>query len=483
MAIELKFPELTRFLAGDNPAPVPEQVPVFQLPQNRRFNRKTGYAPQSQEMLAANPVTPASTGASAATAPPTPESTGVDATVDASSLSRPKPATISAPTIDFAKREQLAGDVAKYQAPLDRNDPKLKPSIWDRIIGMAVGGAMGAAGRPGEGAELGGRFTTRKMDRAEQDRTQNLNAAQSRLGEFDKEAALRHQTFGEQAEAGRLNVATAAEERGRDEYRRKVKRDEAEAKRKELEAQNTGVGRAFVGRDGKFYQLTKSGGKVEYTPKDTYEDWRLSFERDNKRPPSAKEIETYQQSVRRRGSDRDPDYNPRLASLEERTNSKVTAHKAKIDQRIRQVEKDLPQDKFADASGNVLRDEKGNLTPAGQRYFEARKKALAAIEKSDYEGMRSINRAHVDAARHLGTNLDYAMPEAWEQSNLSPEELSKILGTATPGPAPKGTAPSPVTKPSQENRVRVRDKATGKAGTIPQSQLKSAIASGKYEEL
>jgi hypothetical protein len=263
MAMELLYPDLTRLLAGNNPSPTADDVQPFQLPQNRRFNRKSGYGGQSQEMIAANPVTPASTGAATATATPTasPANQPSDAT-DASALSASLPSRITAPDYDFNERNRLSQDVAKQQAPLN-NDPALKPRWYDRLIGAAVGGVFGAAGRPGEGAILGGDFVNRRLDRAEQDREQRLTAAQTALSDFDKAAALKHQSFGEQAEAGRLNLGISTEERARDDYVRKVKRDEQIAEKENRDTPQNRTKLAdevgLKGRDRSVYILT---GKV-----------------------------------------------------------------------------------------------------------------------------------------------------------------------------------------------------------------------------
>jgi hypothetical protein len=51
-------------------------------------------------------------------------------------------------------------------------------------------------------------------------------------------------------------------------------------------------------------------------------------------------------------------------------------------------------------------------------------------------------------------------------------------------PPPNKVVPAkaPAAKPN-EQRVRVREKASGKTGTLPKSQVAQAIATGKYEQV
>lgn len=120
----------------------------------------------------------------------------------------------------------------------------------------------------------------------------------------------------------------------------------------------------------------------------------------------------------------------------------------------------------------IERDKQTTLRQAELRY----QKAILDVDPKDTEGIKLIK-----------TQLEQEKAQA--QADYEARIQEKGGTVSAPGqatvkvPPPNNVVPAktPSAKPN-EQRVRVREKATGKTGTLPKSQVAQAIATGKYEQ-
>lgn len=145
----------------------------------------------------------------------------------------------------------------------------------------------------------------------------------------------------------------------------------------------------------------------------------------------------------------------------------------------------LIQNKFARASG-----ERGAMTEQDVAPYGGRQAVLDRISRNvknwtsgkipdtDREFLRSISKAMVkrsqedinNRANFFTTNVHRDIVGTNKNlKNVKPEAVKKLLGVDT--------------LTSEEEKVKVRYKATGQVGLIPKKNLKKALASKKYEEV
>jgi hypothetical protein len=146
------------------------------------------------------------------------------------------------------------------------------------------------------------------------------------------------------------------------------------------------------------------------------------------------------------------------------------AERAPRDTTLQDVTKAIQVAQFR--MGELDKVDKSKETERTQRYSE--------IDKDVKLKYNPTKMAEAKAKVDSDLETKYA-PKAQEVHDKADEMLG-LTKSGAPLKSNKG-ATAPAKPANNEQRVRVKEKATGKMGTLPQSQVDKAVQSGKYEKV
>jgi hypothetical protein len=364
----------------------------------------------------------------------------------------PAPDQIARPPVgvNSQRRLDLMAEESKLNKPIDPTavDPatgkaKYRMGWGQRLLGTLSNAATGFSGRGGPSVYVGPGATNWKYDREENLRGQRLAGVQSDLSEQEKLESSQQKSYedalkaayetqlgdkatalGKAVEENAATRATLATTQAELNRARTNRLDASPSEQRAADADKyglTGEARTDYILTGK---LPKEMMGASRQPTEL-ETWMTAFRRDNGRAPTADEIAT-RRSNRASLSDR----------IEKDKDTALQRAEAKATKRLKD-----------------LSDPKNVYDPTDPRPIQVRKQGIY----DDLE--KEKQQIQKDYETRAGANASAGRPAPGSVS--APQRIA---------------APQKPTQPAPAGRVWVYDKKTGKRGTIPASQLKSATS-------
>jgi hypothetical protein len=298
---------------------------------------------------------------------------------------------------------KLLGEQAKYGKPIDRSavdpntgKPMYKMGWGQRVLGTVANFASGFGGK-GPVAYVGPGATNRRYDIDESTREANLGNVNTQIKSQEQldaenikqEREATRQVYEGQVGAARQETATAqtANSATRNELAQTTEQlNQARANKLSVNPIDLRIADAnkmsLKGEDRKYY--IANGKLKEPSPLD---DIRQDLAR--QRLDDAKQA--------------------RVDKVQKDAEAEMTAHKTGIQKRIDALDKKV---------------DLGELDESNPEY----KKQIAQIERDDYAGMSKVANGLATRLKGFGVNITPPAPQPWQQSNLSADERTKLLG-------------------------------------------------------
>jgi hypothetical protein len=235
------------------------------------------------------------------------------------------PALPQAPDLSNSPVAKLINDYRNTQAQIasvPRPDPnQLKPRLWQRLLGFAAGTAAGFR-NPEMGYNVAQGIATRDWSRAQN--TYNIQTAplyrqleteREALPMAEAQSRIPQQTFENEMQRAREGREQMLDTGRIKQYRARAEDFEAKKDKfiagTEEEDDNSPTGwtaQTFAGERKPF--TPSSATKTPKTPSGEFSGWYEAFQRDNKRAPTAKEINDHEVNLKRSERAGAKDVNP-----------------------------------------------------------------------------------------------------------------------------------------------------------------------------